>query len=234
VRELATRVDAKTYDRSWQLMRRIAKVAIDKQEFVFGTPTVAAFLQGNPEQQKKVRAAYGAICRLVQEVANSDLSTIEGLRSFDGRKFLAKSGKPMLDTMYSLARLQGQDPVRVLEQSTVKTLRQDGDEAQIELRAPGKAPEVTTFVMSGGRWLPQELVRDWRKNMDKMRAKIEAMPPAGDRQSAAQLGLVLGTVESYVRKFEEAETQAEFDEVCEEISALAGRKNAGQQKQRRR
>ena len=231
VRELATRVDQKTYDRTWQLLRRAAKVAMDKQQFVFANPTISGYMRGDAEQTKNVKAAYSAVCRLVQECANSDLSTLDGLRKFDGRSFMTKSGKPILETLFTIARLQGQDPISTIEQTKVRTLDQDADSARIEMRAPGKAPEVETFVLSGGRWLPAEMERDWQKNIEKMQAKIAAMPLAGDRQAAAQANLVLGTVESYVRKFEECESQADFDEVCAELMALAG---SGNQKARKR
>jgi len=231
VHDLATRVDQKTYDRTWQLLRRVAKVAVDKQTFVFANPTITNFMRSDAQQGKNMQAAYSAVCRLVQEMANSDLSTLEGLRKFEGRSFMTKSGKPILETLFTLARLQGQDPIRTIEQTTVRTLEQDADSTRIEMRAPGKAPEVEIFVMSGGRWLPQGMGREWQKNMEKARARIAAMPLAGDRQAAAQANLVLGTVESYVRKFEECESQADFDEVVAELMALAG---GGNQKARQR
>jgi hypothetical protein len=228
--ELAHRVDAKTYDRTWQMLRRTAKVAIDKQRFVFANPTVSAMLQQDPQQAKNAQAAYRAVFELIHEVAKSDLSTIEGLHRFDGRKFLAKSGKPVLETMFTLAKLQGEDPAATLERTTVRTVKQSGTETRIEMRAPGKAPEVETFVLSGGRWLPQNMVRNWPTEMARLRARLAEMPEAGDRQTAAQTNLVLGMVETYVRRFEEVDTQQEFDDLCAELMALAnGRSGQTQQ-----
>jgi hypothetical protein len=66
--------------------------------------------------------------------------------------------------------------------------------------------------------------------MARLRARLAEMPEAGDRQTAAQTNLVLGMVETYVRRFEEVDTQQEFDDLCAELMALAnGRSGQTQQ-----
>jgi hypothetical protein len=220
--ELADRIDAKTYDRACRMVQKLAAIALDKQELVFGNAHITGLLARNPDQATAARTAYGAVFTLLREVGNSDLGSIEGLRAFDGRTFLAGSGKPMLAALFALAKTKGADPQRELAQATVHTLQQDDDSARIEVRLPGKAPEVTTYVHTDGRWLPEPMVQDWTRDVARLRGKIAAMPKA-DARFTAQANLALGMLEGYVKRLEDIETQAEFDTLCAEVMALAGR-----------
>lgn len=218
---LADRIDGKTYDRACSLVQRLATVAADKQEFVFANANVRGLL-ADAEQAKVARAAYGMVCTVLQEVAGSNLGSIEGLRAFEGSTFVAGAGTRMLEAMFALAAANGHDAKHDLAHATVHTLQQADDRARIEVRMPGQDPEVTTYVRRDGRWLPEPMVKDWAANIARLRGQIAAMPKA-DARFTAQAGLMLGMVEGYVRRLEDVESQAEFDELCGEVMALAGR-----------
>ncbi|HEX5054493.1 MAG TPA: hypothetical protein VFZ65_22125, partial [Planctomycetota bacterium] len=223
VHDLAERVDAKVYERAMKLLARIAKVGVDKQRFLFANAEVAAAMAGDPARAKTARASYGAVMTMLGELASSDLASVEGLRRFDGRRFLTKTGKPMLLALFAIAREQGHDPATEFAGMSFEIARQRGDTADVSMRTPGEPDKVETFVHTEGRWLPEQLVRDWSRTMRDARARIAAMPKGGDGRQMAQLRLVLGTVEGFVRKFEEAETQQEFDEVLQDVQAFGGR-----------
>lgn len=226
VRELAGKVDEATYDRTWRLVKRVAQVGVQKQEFVFGNTQVAAMLGKDQEQAENAQVVYGALLGLLGTVADSEVGTLAGLRGFDGRLFLKHSGKQVLDTLLTIAALQGNDARQLLRRTTVHTVEQTGDRAKVELRAPGKEPEAEVLVKHEGRWLPDQMVRDWQRTMAQAKARIAALPKAGDAKSTAQARTVLGALEGFVRKFEDVESQADFDEVLAEVLAFAGRGNA--------
>lgn len=226
VHDLADKVDGATYDRTWQLVKRLAHVGAQKREFVFGNAQVAAMLGKDQEQAENAMVVYGAVLGLLGTVADSEVGTLEGLRSFDGRMFLKHSGKQLLDTLLTIASLQGNDARRLLARTTVHTVEQSGDRAKVELRAPGKEPEAEVLVQHEGRWLPAQMVREWQRTMAQAKARLAALPKAGDAKSTAQARVVLGTLEGFVKKFEDVESQEDFDEVLAEVMAFAGRGTA--------
>jgi hypothetical protein len=222
VHELAGRVDAKTYDRTAKLLQRFATVALDKQQFVFGNATVARTVQQKGRDAEGAQQAYAALFGLVRELASGELASVDGLREFDGRAFASRSGKAMLQTVFAFARAQGNDPIEGLDAMRVRTLGERDGEVQIEVKAPDRDAEVTTFVQVEGRWLPVQMARGWRQGMAEVREQIAAMPERGDPKLAAQAGLVLGMIEGFVKKLEDVESQQDFDDVLGEVMAMVG------------
>lgn len=220
-RSLADRVDGKTYDRTAKLLHRFAAVALEKQQFVFGNQTVAAMLQHNGADVRGAKDAYAALFRMLQQVAGGELGSVDGLRRFDGRAFMGKSGKALLETVFAFARATGDDPVAGLDQVSVRTLGQKGGEVRIELKGKDRAAEVTTFVQVEGRWVPVEMAQKWQDGVGELREKIAAMPKQGDAKLAAQAGLVLGMIEGVVKQLEDVESQQDFDEVVGELMQMA-------------
>jgi hypothetical protein len=224
--DLAERIDAKSYDRAAKLLQRFATVAIEKQQFVFGSETVGRMLHQSETDVDGTREAYTSFFRMLRQVASGELGSVDGLRRFDGRTFARRSGKALLETLFAFARAKGNDPMRGLDQVRVRTVGQRGDEVKVEVTSPDRDTEVTSFVQVEGRWVPVDMARKWQQGVGELRQKIAAMPKGGDAKVAAQLGLALGMMESFVRKFEDCESQRDFDEVLAEMMALSQGGNA--------
>ncbi|MCA8950428.1 MAG: hypothetical protein KDE27_13060, partial [Planctomycetes bacterium] len=227
VRELATRVDAKVWERAVGLLGRAADVALRHQDHLLATPTIARALADEPAARPTSVATFRATMTLLRELAASDVRTAAGLARFDGRAFLRQTGEPLLRGVFALARARGHDPIAHLARAEIRTLRQTATTARLETRVPGQVPETEDYTLVEGHWLPVRLVRDWDRTIGAARERLAALPPGGDRELMAQARFALGVVEGYVRKFEDAETQAEFDEVAEQLAALAQRGGAG-------
>lgn len=219
--ELADHLDAKTYDRAAKLVQRCARAAIAKQEFVFGNQTIANLMQQNGADPQSAREVYAALAGMLQQLAGGELGSVEGLRAFDGRRFASRSGKALLETVLALGRATGDDPLAELETVRVRTVGKGDGQERVELSAPGRPAEVTTFVRVEGRWVPTEMADGWDENVRDVRRKIAAMPKNGDPKFAAQTGLVLGMLEAFVQQLESVESQAEFDALCAQTMAMA-------------
>lgn len=219
--DLADKLDGKTYDRAAQVLQRLASAALDKQEFVFGNATVARSMRQNGTDVRGAQQAYGALFGMVRQLAGGEMGSVEGLRTFDGRKFMSRSGKALLETAFALARAQGNDPVAGIDAVKVRTLGQRNGEVRVELKAPEQDAEVTTFVQVEGKWVPMEMARKWRDGVGELREQIAAMPQR-DARFAAQAGLVLGMVEGFVKQLEDVESQEDFDAVVGQLMAMAG------------
>ncbi|MBL9077860.1 MAG: hypothetical protein JNL08_10170 [Planctomycetes bacterium] len=211
---LANRVDAKTWNRGAKLLHRLAAAAAAKQQFVFGNRTVADQLRRNGTDARSVQAAWTALTQLLQQLATSDLGSVEGLRDFDGRAFTQRSGTALLETVFALARASGHDPLADLDAVQVRTVGQQGGEVRIELDSPQRGTEVTTFVQVEGRWLPAPMARGWQDGIAELHDRLAALPHGGDARTAAQAGLLLGALEGFVKQLEDVESQADFDALC--------------------
>lgn len=218
--DLAARIDGKTYDRAARLLHRFATVALDKQQYVFGNRTVTQTMRSKGASAHGAEDAYAAFCRLLQHLAGGELGSVEGLRQFDGRTFAASSGKALLETVFALARAQGKNPIEGLAAMRVRTLGEHDGEVRIEVTAPDRDAEVTTFVQVEGRWLPVQMARGWQKGLGELRAKVAAMPAKADAKLSAQAGLLLGMAEGFVKKLEDVESQQDFDAVVGELMAM--------------
>ena len=227
VHDFADRIDAKVYARAMKLAVRVADVALEKQSLFFANPEVARAMAMSPEGLRPGRETFRAVMTLLRDVGSSDLGTVEGLRSFDGEAFLQKSGESLLRGLFAIARTRGRDPLAQLERVEVRTLRQRGDEARLEMCSDGEPVEIKNYVRVEGQWLPAELAADWAGAMRRARSKLAALPEGGDRNLMAQARFTLGMIEGYVREFEDAETQEEFDAVMQRIMDLSSRGKRG-------
>jgi hypothetical protein len=221
VHELAERVDARTYDRAAKLLLRLADTALAQEPFVFGNAAVGELLRQHGADARGAREAWAAGWRLLRQLATSELGAVDGLREFDGRAFTRRAGADLLAAVVAVARAQGSDPLHELDRVQVRTLGQRGGEVQIELHAPDRDAEVTTFVLVEDRWLPAAMAGDWRRGVQALRTRLLALPRGGDARTAAQAGLVLGMLEGLVRRFEDVESQADFDALVGELLARA-------------
>lgn len=229
VREFGRRVEARAWDRSMQLAGRIADLAIGKERFLFHTPEVQQALALMPERQQPSRETIRAVMQLVRDLGGSDLRTASGLREFDGERFLRGSGKKLLAGVFAIASTQGKDPLAEFAGATVRTLRQDRDRVRLEVTTKNDR-EVDDYVLVEDRWLPEALVRDWPAAMQKARAALRQLPEGGNKELTARFHLALGVVEGFVRRFEDCDTQDEFDAVMADVAALLEREKSARRR----
>lgn len=223
VHDFAGRVDPKVWARTMRLAARIGNVALDKEELFFASPEVVRAMAEAPAGMRPTRTAFRLVMTLVRDLGTSELATVDGLRDFDGRRFLRRSGGALLPCTFALAGMRGNDAMGRLESLEVRTVRQQRDAARLALHYGEQPPEVEDYVRVEGQWLPAELAADWRGAMQRARGEIRSLPAGGDRALMARARVVLGVVEDFVRRFEDVETQDEFDAVMARLRATRER-----------
>lgn len=217
VQSVAGKVDAKVYDQSLAMLRRMAAATSAKKQFILGTAAVKGMIAGREGDAGRI---IDGVAALLESVANSELKSHASLLTFDGRKFLDKTGRELLTQVMQIAAMGGDDPMKTLGAMTVKTVEQAGDRVLLKFSAPGKPPATEQYQLVEGKWLPSELVAKWGKFIPDARRKIAAMPDGGDKKEQAKLRMSLSMAEGILKRFEEAESQAEFDEVLGGLTGM--------------
>jgi hypothetical protein len=217
VQTLATKVDPRLYDQSLALLSRTSQLLTAKKQFILGTPTVKGMIAGREGDAGKV---LDGVATLLDSIANSELKNHASLLTFDGRKFLDKTGRDLLSQLMQIAAMGGDDPMKILSAMKVKTVEQAGDRVLLSFSAPGKPPATEQYQLVEGKWLPSDMVEKWNQSIPDARRRIAALPDGGDKKQQAQVRMQLDMVNSMLKRFEDADTQAEFDEAVQALTGM--------------
>lgn len=226
VRDCGARLDARTCDRAWRLVRRLVQVAIAKQSLAFGSAIARTLVDGDPRRATAAQAAYQALFFQLRDLARSDLATLEGVRTFDGRTFCGDGGKALLDAFVKLAAMSGHDPRAAIEALEVRVVDESAERLGVELTVAGRpvasgvrASILSQFAKVDGRWLPAALVDEWMPAVRRMRAQLAASPARVDPALNARVVLWLTAGEAMLRQIEQADTQTAFDAALQRVMA---------------
>ena len=217
LRELATKVDAKTYDTSFSLARRIAVLLDSKKDFFLSMPMIK--MAG--ADARKLEQNWGAFAKLVRTLTESEVSTLDGLAKLDVETFLRGTGHRFMSQLTTLAASARKDPFERLRKASFKVVKVDGDEASVRMQQ-GDSKRGSTLKLRriDGRWLPANMVDDWDKEMAKAKERLAKMSP---KSAGMATTMALKMVEGFVEQLEAAQTQEDFDKVFEGLFSMRAR-----------
>jgi len=99
--------------------------------------------------------------------------------------------------------------------ATVESI--SSNEANVTIAATGLPGDSMKFILSEGRWLPQDLLANWEQAMTQVTSVLESANPKEIHMTVGQVLLfangLLGAISS-------AETQQEFDEQIEQLMGM--------------
>lgn len=224
VQESADAVDPVMWDKGFRLTTRLAGVLRDKKEFIFATPMMA----GVP-QKDQAMANWDSVLSLVDTIISSDISSRDRLKQFDGGHFLATTGAGLMANLSALSSLTPEDKwtasMDVLRGAQAKLLSENNGVATVEVTAKD-TNQVSKFVQVENRWVPEDLAKDWSKNITEARKSMEKMK-AEREQTSMGATMVMGMVEGVLSQFENAGTQEEFNAAVMQVMQMAGGMGGG-------
>lgn len=224
VRTAGTKMDPEVYDGTFAILKRLADVA-DKQR---------AFILANPMAQQmdkaKAEANWSHGVAMVRALATSQLASAEGMRAFEGEKFLSTTGSELLGLAQEMSKASGEDFFAKLKAVRFTATDVTATSASIKAETEGKPADASTFTKIEGRWVPQEMAAQWTEKMAEAKKNLAAITPEEIQKNKPQVLGALAMANGVLTQLEEAKTQAEFDAALQgAMMPLMGLMMMGQQ-----
>jgi hypothetical protein len=165
----AARMDSDLWDKTIGVLRKLARMLKEKREFV----AAARAGQMPADQAKQSAAELAAIADLLDTLVASDLADLEKLKTVDGGKFLAATGRKLFGQLRAMGRNPLADPqlgVDLFADLKVTLDSSQGDTALLTFEAPNATSSGREFVRVEGKWIPKEMADHWIDFMGQARS----------------------------------------------------------------
>lgn len=204
IHEAAGKLDAEMYDKSMATMSKAARVLSDKKDFFLNSPMFAQA----PDKQELAKN-WDTITGMLDAVVNSDIKTLEGLKTVDVRKLLKSSGAEVMTGLQNIP----DSPLAQLAQMEAEVVEtKETGEVVLKMTGPNAPADTQAFKQVEGRWIPAEMADGWADQMKEAHEQVAAMSPEVMQQQKAMVMMMLGGVDSVLDQLAAAKTQAEFDQ----------------------
>ena len=192
----------------------LATVLDKKRDFLLESQAVSDLLTQSPVKIEDIKKNWDPALTIIKSL-NTALKH-DNLKSFDGGKLMSSEASTFLKSVKTLAVLDESGSVlKALDTSNVKVteLKFEGDTATVKVEFPGtdRPAEETEMVKVHGKWLPKDLVDDWKTNMDQAKKAVADFDPAQIEAMKPKIMPVLKQVQTSLSDLNEAETQQDFD-----------------------
>jgi hypothetical protein len=257
VREFGGHLDAELWDQTFALVNRYLKLSIEKQDMILEMPQSQESLAmlgsmgfGNAgtwpkEKIKELSAPSNAI---MTALLTGELSSVQKLKSFEGKAFLSGTMSTVLKNLRTLIELglkevqqnpelQGNIQVQMiasqfnlnqmLDQISVTAGSVNGDNAVVNIQMggqPGGMPLNMTRVE--GKWLPTGMAGGFKQMMQM--GKMMAPMGAQSINDFKEQGLALiQELEPLIEDLEQANTADEFQVAYAKVNQMMERQVSG-------
>lgn len=223
----ATKVDTRSFDMLRKTRNTLIDILRKQQKFILNSST----LQIPSEMIPQIEPKYPILVDLADNLVSKDLFDGKRMQKGDMRGFLdnyfTKLANSSLKMIESLPK---DDPVRLqydqakrlaLAGTNYRVEKTSSTTATLQMDSVEGAPPTPPIqlVLSEGRWLPEDLVKNWDMVMIQAKAGIASMNPEQIQQTLATALLIANAP---LNNLKNAKSQAEFDKVFEELAAVAG------------
>lgn len=221
--QFADKMDPEIYNEMFGIAQRIAKLLQDKREYVLKNEMLAN-PQTSPEEAAKY---YGPSVDILATLANSDLSSIEKLKTFDGGKFLSTSGSQIAKDVVTISDLTpGEEGkpgfMEKLKQAKVTLVSEEGKQATIKIEVPGEKTQEETMVKVEDKWIPKTLADNWKSKIESAKKKLDSLNPESISANKTRALEGFKKLNEILAQLENAKTEKEFNEkLTQEVRPVA-------------
>lgn len=167
IRAFGEAMDKELWDKGVTVTDRVMKIAKDKKEALIQfAVTMGAPLPA--DDLGKIVDGLVATWEMLKAVGLTDL---EGLKTFDTAKFAAESYGKIADQLWGMieqtsAKAMIEPQMAVLETAKVELLSIEGEKAELQITVGNESDKVT-LVLVDGKWVPEDMVKDWDKGIEE-------------------------------------------------------------------
>lgn len=211
--QFAGKMDPEIYNEMFAIAQRVAKLLQDKKEYILKNE----MLESPKTSPEEVAKYYDPSVDILATLANSDLSTIEKLKTFDGGKFLSTSGSQIAKDFATISGLMPQkegDPgfTEKLKQAKVTLVSSEGDQATIKIEVPGEQTKEEVMVKVEDKWIPQTLAKNWKSKIESAQQSLDKLKPEDITSKKDQAMAGFKQLNATLAQLENAKTEKEFNE----------------------
>ena len=211
--QFADKMDPEIYNEMFAIAQRVAKLLQDKKEYILKNE----MLESPKTSPEEVAKYYDPSVDILASLANSDLSTIEKLKTFDGGKFLSTSGSQIAKDFATISGLMPQkegDPgfIEKLKQAKVTLVSAEGDQATIKIEVPGEQTKEEVMVKVEDKWIPQTLAKNWKSKIESAQQSLDKLKPEDITSKKDQAMAGFKQLNATLAQLENAKTEKEFNE----------------------
>ena len=211
---LATEIDS--------LKNRLVALLKSKKQFVLNTTAVPM----QPEVKTQLAALYDPVVAAIDAALATDLITPKNLQQVELPQLIEQYGQRVTGPFETLGKkmeelgLADQAGVQIatLEDIEYTIVQNDPLHATMTVKKPDGTEEVEQLVAVEGRWVPEDMARDWSQTMQQAREGLEQLTPQQQQQAAAQIKMMAGQM---LAGLEATSTQQEFDEAIGGLMGMA-------------
>jgi len=195
VHDFAGKMDAELWSNGFATLSKVGTLLKSKKPLILGLDQVK-----KSSVAQAITPHWDAIATAVQDVARSEISTVEGLKRADVHKLLAAVSQ-------SLNGL----PLPKFGDVKVHTVSSDSNSAILtyEESKNGESHQVE-FVKIEGKWLPKSIVQSWPTGLADAQARLTDLP---SRIALVKPGMLqqLEVVNGMLDQLQQAKTADEFN-----------------------
>lgn len=168
VGEATSKIDKEIFELGVQVLDK-AVAALDKHGDAIAASPMA----------KSVPGDFKEIVGLVKEfhgiLKSSGLTSYDKFKGLNVADFLGDSGEKFMAFGTKVGKQFGgaeyEGGMKKFDGVTAKTLKTEGDKAEVEITADGKT-EKANFVKVEGKWLPEDMTKAWKPMIEGARKQV--------------------------------------------------------------
>ncbi|WP_417387298.1 hypothetical protein [Gimesia sp.] len=211
--QFADKMDPEIYNEMFAIAQRLGKLLQDKKEFILKNEML-----DNPKTSpEEVAKYYDPSVDILVTLANSDLSTLEKLKTFDGGQFLANSGSKIAKDFATISDLMPAEEGKPdfnekLKQAKVTVVSEEGDQATVKIEVPGEKTKEEVMVKVEDKWIPQTLAKNWKSKIESAKQNLDKLKPEDITSKKDQALAGFKRLNATLAQLENAKTEKEFNE----------------------
>ena len=202
----STRIEQRTLDLVKNFRKTLLEALTTKKQFFLNSKVLPI----PPDQRPLLEKSYDSIVALVEAMVPTEFLEVKSLQETNMRDLLGGYVANVAAKSDALDRIIPADSALKAMNTPVP------DDVKIENISASQVmvPGMGKFVLSEGRWLPEEMLKSWNQGMGQATQAVQSADPKAIHKAVAQ-GMFATNVS--LGAFFAAETQQDFDEAMEQI-----------------
>ncbi len=214
----AARMDPTVWDAAFGLGRKTANVLRDKKAIILSS----SYLESAGEERQRIEDSWDTMVWVLTEFSASDVSRLDALKSIDWERYLATTGRELMNSAAEASKRSGDDAfdrefTQMLLKTKVEVVSREGDQATLRISAPDEEPEDLQLTRVEGRWVPNDMAADWDENFADAKQKLAETSAEEIEEGSMQAMMVIGMVDGVLTKLETVETTEQFEAAIQGI-----------------
>ncbi len=206
----STRIEQRTLDLVKNFRKTLLETLTNKKQFVLNSKVLPI----PPDQRPLLEKSYDSIVALVEAMVPTEFLEVKSLQETNMRDLLGGYVANVAAKSDALDRLIPADsPLKAVNTPVPDDVKIENISAsQVMVLGMGK------FVLSEGRWLPEEMRKSWNQFMGQATQAVQSSDPKAIHKAVGQ-GMFAANLS--MGAFVAAETQQDFDDALQQLMGMA-------------